>query len=161
MTQKPWTTTDIRFLRENYGTVPVKELANYLGRSVGAIYRRANRERLSSTKSKLETMKKMIVNGHTKEEIAVAVNVTPERARRLAKTKLGLTTGRSIYHRLDAAFDEALIRANTVCDRDGQRRTIHIYRIGEDSYRLSIDRKLKTGTLIASVAPDRRQSNKS
>lgn len=161
MTSRPWTTTDSRFLRDNYGIVTAEKIAKKLGRSKGAIYRRANREGLSSIESKLETLKKMVVNGHAKEDIAKELNVTPERTRRLAKDRLGLTTGRSIYHRLDAAFDEALTRANTVCERDDQRRTIHIYRIGEDSYRLSISRNLKTGSLIASVSPDRIHRTKS
>ena len=45
----PWTEADHAYLRENYGTVPVREMATKLGRSAKAIYGQADLLRISGT----------------------------------------------------------------------------------------------------------------
>lgn len=45
---KPWTPDELAYLRENYSTMTVKQLSEYLGRSIHGIYQRASLEGLKS-----------------------------------------------------------------------------------------------------------------
>lgn len=40
---RKWTEWELQFLKENYGKIPAKKIAEYLGRSQASIYHKANK----------------------------------------------------------------------------------------------------------------------
>lgn len=79
MNGKPWTTDEIRYLRQKYGKCAVKDMAKVLGRSEKSIRNRAKMDGLAKPKRKLtDEQKQYIIEHHKKmstSEIVKALKI--------------------------------------------------------------------------------------
>ena len=57
-TRRRWTRADMQTLRQNYGQVPAKRIAAFLGRTVDAIHRRAWEWGLETTQEQRNSLMK-------------------------------------------------------------------------------------------------------
>ena len=77
--QKPWSESDILFMKENYGKIPIEEMVKKLGRSKSSIYSQAYKMKLDASHKLPKQLRDKIIKHPRAEQVQQQLIIEDEK----------------------------------------------------------------------------------